>query len=351
MANDNLLPDGTPDPFNEITKCPTPPDASIYPGTANLDADGNIIFPAVPTVEDAIKSYVGQAHQYGLKHPTEINYVYPNPLVPGDLLDPEGKKSVFPQKPIDRSKLFQKMVPHVADESFVETLRDLEEPVDFRSLMPDINSLARQGDARWSLGCATQQVFQKFLPRIEAYKELLEAGAAVIDGECNFCTEDGVQVKKPSKAVQNYFKELRKNVPLEEKISIEAPTAEEIMSYMDQQKDTAFKNHADAFVIYIKRNYLDGGWKAENAEAVFINPPGFFFLRFTKKANPPVDPITKVKIDDDMTVIRYYGDQKDYVISQLNIPFVEAKGLAVTEKYITAMASLSRDIPDYTRLV
>jgi hypothetical protein len=351
MANDNLLPDGTPDPFNEYTKCPTPPDASIYPGTANLDADGNVIFPAVPTVEDAIKSYVGQAGKYGLKHPTEINYVYPNPLVPGDLLDPEGKKSVFPQKPIDRSKLFQKMVPHVADESFVETLRDLEEPVDFRALMPDINGLSRSGDPRWSLACAVQQVFQKFLPRIEAYKELLEAGAAVIDGECNFCTEDGVQVKKPSKAVQNYFKELRKNVPLEEKISIEAPTAEEIMSYMDQQKDTAFKNHADAFVIFIRRNYLDGGWKAESAEAVFINPPGFFFLKFSKKANPPVDPITKVKRDDQIEVVRYYTDQKDYVISQLNIPFVEAKKLTVSEGFVNSMAALSRDIPDYTRLV
>lgn len=319
-------------------------DEKYYPGTLNKDGKGNDILSQDSADLDSFEnSAKAQRTKMNVKLPSEIGSKFPNPafgpdIVPGNTTDPSY--NILP--------LLQRLAGHAEDEDFEGSLKEPAENIDPRAFLPDLNALALVGDPRWSLGSALQAMTQKFQPRIEAYTAVLEQGATTItDGY--FCTDDGTKIAvAPDDVVRSFAG---------------PPTIEEIIEEFVNLRDKANLNHAEAFVRYLKRNYLDKEWFAE---AVFINPPGFFFIKVTHYRQP------KQKLDpDDFHYFRYYSDMKDIVIGLLGISLEQKNHLAVfnpttvsehnssnnttpdqsNARQAKALSELMQNIPDYTKMV
>jgi hypothetical protein len=332
----------------EFTLPENDPNNDWFPDSLNTDQDGNPILTADSGLEDYIASLKGQAVSMGTKHPSEAKATYPNPSISKEDLDPSGD----PNKPKDRTSLMKKLIPQVENEDFDNHIRGVDVPLEPKALMPDLNALHRKGDPRWSLGAALQEMYQYFLPRIQAYTEMLEAGGAAVDVNCNICTEEGVAIKSGSPLVAKVSKELRTQLNnADNLIVLSAPNTAEVYEYFTTRKDKAFKRHADAFVEYVQTKYLSQGYLGE---AAFIDPPGFFFVKLTLE-KVSYDEYGQEIDDSDLVCLRYYSDQKDYVVAALNINLIEAQSLAVQDetmkKSLKTLSALSMDIPDYTRMV
>jgi hypothetical protein len=148
------------------------------------------------------------------------------------------------------------------------------------------------GDPRYPTNIALSAVFTKFMPRIEAYTELANAGGCkVINGY--ICNEDGIPVAQAStNCIDN--------------INTKHITAQEIQTFIQESFETAYINESDNFIKEITNDYVKNDWTVELFDLFFVKT---FILRFKK-------------INNDNIYIKYFYDQKDYISKTLNIPIV-----------------------------
>lgn len=372
--------------INSITNCDTPTDAYVYPGKLNVDENGKPLITSTSTPEDYKKSILHSAHKYGLKHFSEFGVSYPNTKVGKEDINPSD---VDPNKLKDRTSFFQKIIPEVENENFDPLLAhpdipNWEQGPDIRSFLPDLNPKTLQGDPRWTAGCALQAMMQKFVPRIKAYEEMLNCGGVTVDDECNICTEDGIPITKASALLLNVIKEIPdssskcgKTVPI--------ITPDEVTNFMMDHMNQSLRDHSDAFVEYLKRNYLEISEHPWDIELYAMEGISFFFVKlFRKNLNPPtqkqkleatgidfknaelkmgpenfqkyMESINNpTNLDEDLMLenvyLRYYPDQKEYIASSLNKEIKITARLLVSPLNLSAVSSFSKPIPDYTSMI
>jgi hypothetical protein len=336
----------------EFTKCDSPEDANLYPGRLNTDKKGENLLSVVSTAEEHLNSIKYQAARMNTTHPVDITLEYPDSSLGYEELNPNSNPHFLPNPNPALGKLMAK----VENEEYDGIQQRPSETIDYRSLMPDLNAMSMIGDPRWSLGCAMQSVLQEFMPKVDAYKEMLEnLGTQVVD-DC-ICNDDGVKIAKASPTLIKVSAEAASsNQP------ITLPTTADISSFFESQKESAFRNHADAFINYINKCFPLDTWPIREAFFVAV---GFFFIKISKSSNTilmtstgPVNPDgTAVSTSPPLSAedtsnkfFRYYPDQKDYVCEQLGIPLVNLEVFTVAMANHRAAADLIKNIPDYTKM-
>jgi hypothetical protein len=288
------------------TQHSTPEDAEVYPGTLNKD---NAI-TAFSTEDDIQNSAVNSAHDMGVLHYTELQPEYNNPEFPKDLfaaVDSSGAPGVTP----DRKILLAKLISKIQDESFTaDDLVQLNGPIDIKSFLPELGSLSLIGDPRWSLGAAIQAMLQEFIPRTNAYLKSISPDAVSVNSIGEICDADGNPIdtsKLFNMGVGSVVSQAAPTVP--------PPTAKEFKVFFKESAEKAFKRHADAFVRWLKKNYLDiepkvistypnkyliaMPWKAQ---PVFLSFAGFFFIKLTQEIiekDPPQIAVRRYSTDGD----------------------------------------------------
>jgi len=157
----------------------------------------------------------------------------------------------------------------------------------------DPANYAGTGDPRFTTDRALKAVFDEFLPRQQAYSEVVNAGGCqVINGY--ICNSDGVPVAQASSTCTS-------------NINLERITAQEVETFIRNAYATAFQNESDNFVQDIENNYIKNGWTVNLFDLFFVKT---FIVRFTK-------------VNSNNIYIKYFYDQKDYVSKSLNIPLVQ----------------------------
>jgi hypothetical protein len=343
--------------------CETPTDAPIYPGKLNFDKYGNQILTPQSKLTDYIQSIKLNAERYGAVHPSEWTQKYPNPAFPQEVVDPPGED---PFKPKNLNPLFGRLIPYLKNTAFkseedplnsdIPMMSEPVEEFDYRTVMPDLNAKSMVGDPRISDGCIMQSVFQEFLPRIEAYTELLNSGGVSVEDNC-ICNKDGIKIAQASPLLLQVV-----NSSPNKKIS--PITAEEIINFVLEKREIALQAHADAFVEYINKKFPIEEWPYRKA---FFMEIGFFFIKISKQpfisemSLSPLSPegtntnivnnFKTLNAASDIKFFRYYSDQKDYVVEKLKIDLETGSNLVFSSTSANAARDLSKDIPDYTQMI
>jgi hypothetical protein len=174
------------------------------------------------------------------------------------------------------------------------------------------------GDPRYPTNVALSAVFVNFMPRIDAYTELLNAGGCkVVNGY--ICNEDGVPITQASTNCIN-------------NINTKYITVQELQTFIDNSFEVAFKKESDSFISYIKTNYINNGWILE-----LIDMAQSIFLKLSKKGN-------------DDVIIKYFYDQKDYLSTSFNVPiqsFSMSLMISLSASYNQLFTSMSNNPPVY----
>lgn len=182
-----------------------------------------------------------------------------------------------------------------------------QDPVDIPQYPIDPTNFAGVGDPRHTTETALKMAFDTFLPRLSAYKEVLNAGGCqVIDNYV--CDTEGVPlIRASSNCSANFSK-----VPY---------VAEDVINLVKQNYVNDIQNQTNLFVNYIKTNYLDLGWEAELND---LGPLHTFYIYLTKNGKTPV-------------TIKYFYDQKDNVANQLGLPLFSYDSLASVSNAISGI--------------
>jgi len=296
--------------ISQYTEHPSGENESYYPGTLNRNKYNEKIIKDFSSESEHVASIKNQAKVHGGVHPTDMKFKYTYPDIGEDVFaygdSPDGPNGV----PQINYELMAKLNEHLDDPDFNPILAEPEVPITPRSIMPDLNAFSQVGDPRWSLGAAIQKMYQMFLTRINIWQEISEAGGTIIKDEF-ICLADGTIIKKASVETLNYLNSLTEagqttvstttdgtgstvtnvgstaGVTLKtEKYEIKPPTAQELVDTFNAEQKAAMKRHADAFIKFIKINYLTpiyvpsiDDYKPWDVAACLLNPPGFLFLR------------------------------------------------------------------------
>jgi hypothetical protein len=157
----------------------------------------------------------------------------------------------------------------------------------------DPANYAGVGDPRYTTDMALKDVFDYFMPRINAYSEVLNAGGCqVVNGY--ICNEDGIPIVQASEICST-------------NTNLERITPQEIETFIRSSYATAFKKQSDSFINDIKSNYTNNGWIVTLVDMTFIK---IFVIRLTKPNRP----------NSENIYIKYFYDQMDYISKTLNIP-------------------------------
>ena len=167
-------------------------------------------------------------------------------------------------------------------------------PVDLNSQIQDPSVFNTAGDPRFTLGTLLSSAYAEFLPRIQAYQEVADAGGCQVINEY-ICDIDGNPLAVASS-----------NCAGISNIGIIDP--QEVISFVDTQYSAAVQNHADKFVTYLQTNFISQGWTL-----VLVSIPALFifYVKATKTGQTTV-------------FIKYYVDQLGYVAQKLGmIPVIK----------------------------
>lgn len=307
-------------PVSNFSFYDTGKDQEYYPGTLNTDNQGNRLLTATSTEEELQNSSIQTAHNMGVAHPLDIKPVWNDPDFPEEIASPMGMNTDNPTIPKDRSALLRAMDKRIKKDDNFDTsnIMGLSHPIDLKSFLPDLNPYSLMGDPRWSLGFAMQTVMQKVMPMINEYVKSVTPTAAYINDMGQFCDLDGNPV--PVETLNNSAFTYDANGILDfsktdfTKIK-KPPTAQEIKKIFLQSKDEAFRKHADAFIKYLKDNYLNIpdrvissesephkivqlAWKAQ---PVYLKFAGMFFIKLTQEVVEK-DPAREVILVDELTL-------------------------------------------------
>lgn len=172
-------------------------------------------------------------------------------------------------------------------------------PIDLNSQIQDPSVFNSVGDPRYTLGSLLSAGYAKFLPRIQAYQEVADAGGCQVINEY-ICDVDGNPLAVASSNCIGLT-----NVGIIE--------PQEVIDFIDTQYSQAVQTHADKFIAYLQENFISQGWTL-----VLTSIPALycFYVKAIKKGH-------------NNTFIKYYNDQVDYVAGKLGlVPIV--KGLTDT---------------------
>jgi hypothetical protein len=174
------------------------------------------------------------------------------------------------------------------------------------------------GDPRYPTNAALSAVFLNFMPRIEAYTELVNSGGCkIVNGY--ICNQDGVPVAKATTNCIN-------------NINTEHIKPKEIETFIQTSYDVAFKKESDSFINYVKTNYTNNGWILE-----LIDMSQAIFVKLSK-------------IGNDDVIIKYFYDQKDYLSTSFNTPiktFSLNLMVSLSGSYNQLFTALSNPAPVY----
>lgn len=190
---------------------------------------------------------------------------------------------------------------------------------------------------RVNFGQVWNAVSLEFLPRAFTQIEIAQAGGCqVIDNY--ICTADGTKIKEASSTCKEGIEFLK---PI---------TSEELESFIVDFIQNVYKNHSEAFVQYIKTNFLNNGW---NIKLIYYSTVYLFIVEASRET-------TQVINGENFTYTeklfkKYYQDQKEYISSRLGISLTNITDLIfdeIPQNYAAlSEALLENPIPDYTKLV
>lgn len=221
--------------------------------------------------------------------------------------------SIFPSitsdSPLDRSKY----ICYIAGLAGIDNVNPvISGDIDFGydQLVPDFASLTGIGDPRLSFGEMLSSVYAEFQPRTELYLELQrEGGCQVIENY--ICDADGNPIRELTNSCAQFLNIDPTLIETEETINLPSITispiqSTEVIEYVASLYSDAIQNHANKFITYIRKTYIEQNW---NVSLYVIEDLPFFYV----KAIQPTQSST-------VTYLKYYYDQKDYVSLVLNIP-------------------------------
>lgn len=335
--------------LSNITPCKTDDDNVFYPGQLNVDANGNKLITANSTPEDYIKSFKDVSKKHGVINILDLKVKYNNSGFGKEELNPHHTQSNplsggnYYSAP-DRTAYFKKIMPLLEkedeDSDFNPLLAEPEEEITIKHLLPDLNPFATVGDPRYTLGCAMQQIYQEFYPRILACQEIADAQGAGIKDDC-ICSEDGQQIRKASqvaifaanRTITDYTSGLKKPC---------LPTTDEISAFFDAKINEAREAHTMSFVRYIKLCYLSNPqWKAD---PVILKNPAFFFVKLYKTLVGETKP-------SEAKFLRYYYDQADRVAELLGVELIKTDTILATENLKDITEQLKSVPKDFYSLI
>jgi len=165
----------------------------------------------------------------------------------------------------------------------------------------DPSLFANSGDQRHSLGKALKSAYDEFLPRINAYTEVVEAGGCQIINEY-ICDSDGNPIIKASPncmQVANTVTAQTNNGA----INVNILKPQEVVDFVNKDYQNSVKLQADSFINYIKTNYINQNWFVKLCDMKEINT---FYVQATAA-------------NKDYVYLKYYYDQKDNIAKGLNL--------------------------------
>jgi len=161
--------------------------------------------------------------------------------------------------------------------------------------IPEVNVppsyFAGSGDPRYPMDVAMQDVYNVFLPRLQAYTELLNAGGCQIINNY-ICDSDGVPIVQTSSTCS-----------LSGSIETLKIQPQQVLDFVKTSISANRQSQSDAFVDYLNSTYVDKGFTITLLEYDYLFN---FVVKVSKPQNPTV-------------YLKYFYDQKDYISSQLNI--------------------------------
>ena len=297
-----------------FTQHNTPTGVPYFPGALNKSPDGSDILTPHSSEADFEKSAIQSSHNMGVPHPSEITAKFSDPEFPASIASPLGFNPDNPTEIKDRKALLARLVAKAEDENFDPSkIIGLSHELDQKSFLPDLNPLSLIGDPRWSMGAAMQSMYQQFLPRIDSYLKSITPAASFVNEKGQICDADGnpIETSQASPLVSyDVNGNVTYNIP-ENSTLPKPPTVEEMKAAFLAAKDAAFKNHADAFVLYLRKNYLEIPVRilskypprtiaalAWIAVPVYLEFAGFFFMKLTQQIVEKI-PVQEVVIIDE----------------------------------------------------
>lgn len=308
--------------------------STVYPDSLNFDASTKkpILTQESTSIEEHIYSQKYQAATMGAVHPVDIKPIYSNPNFPASLVDADPEKDPDGLLFKDNA-LLQKLATFATKEDFDGNIKQPSHDLDWRALLPDLNAMTFEGDPRWSLGHAVQNVFQKFWPEIQNYIDFLRSqGITVVNNY--ICDIDGNPIEEATvEALTKYNTNSDDSAP-------PIPTAQRIGEYFDKTMEEAFNRHADGFIYFIKNYYLEQGYFVEG---YYHHPTRLFTIKTYIT--------TYTGSIESLTYFKYYPDRIDYVINRLRIPFIEVTKATIPQVFNdnVFLNQMEIPIPDYTK--
>lgn len=174
----------------------------------------------------------------------------------------------------------------VGDDNWDGQIRN--EGVDTEKFRLDPATFNNVGDGRVSLGQTLSAVYNEFLPRLAARREVGAAGGCKIINQY-ICDQDGNPIVKASSNCSNVT-------------NIDRIQPEEIINFVQKIVLDGRVDHANRFIVFVKKQ-IKAGWSATVVNIPSI--PGFY--------------VKLTKANSASQFYPYYSDQLDYVSKQLGL--------------------------------
>ena len=204
--------------------------------------------------------------------------------------------------------------PHKTADGYVNDDGTPYQEFDYMAMMPSFETLSGIGDLRYSLGHMVSAVMQVYLPRVNVYTEVSQAGGCQIINEY-ICDADGNPIQKTSSSCPS-------------NMSMEIIQPQEIVDFVLTRYASKKQEDVDAFIESVTENYVKMGYQLELC--LITDFPYFVFVRM-KKAG-------------DVKYVRYYYDDRDALSTGFNLPFTYIPKSDMTPELI---AALSLNVPLY----
>lgn len=162
---------------------------------------------------------------------------------------------------------------------------------DYTQTIPDFSVLSAIGDPRFSLGHMLSAAIDEFVPRIELYTEVLQAGGCQIIDEY-ICNADGVPIKRTISKCPESLKTLEPLQP------------QEVVDFVTNKYNEKINEDILAFTDNVKKEYIDNGYVVR---LITIKGMDYNFFAEAKKGK-------------ETKYLKYYSTDKEEVSRVLNIP-------------------------------
>lgn len=229
--------------------------------------------------------------------------------------------SVFPpiNAPADYPWIdwLNQLYPYAGNESVNPLLKDNEQGKTINQLttIPDFSILSAVGDKRFSLGHMISAVFSVYLPKIELYREVSQAGGCkIIDNY--ICNSDGIKIKQ-----------VTTNCPANVSNPLQIIQPQEIIEFVKTTYQNSVNNDINAFVNYLTVNFLNKGY---TADVFVVNGFPFFYI--------------EVKNNIDTQYFKYYYNELNQLCIALN---TTPQPIDPTKVPLDATIALRSPIPIY----